>query len=204
VIDWREWHAAYDDPKSWVSLRLTAVREQVAAALSAALPGPIRVLSLCAGQGRDLLEVLPDHPRRSDVSAVLVELDPLLAPSPVPGVSVRIGDAGLVSTYADAAPADVLLLCGIFGNVSEADIRRTAHAAGSLTAEGATVIWTRHREPPDLVPRVCAWFEEAGFSRVWVSDVDAPYGIGVHRRTAPALPLAPHTRLFTFDGEPVS
>ena len=203
MIDWREWHAAYDDPESWVSQRLAAVQEQVAAALSAAPPGPIRVLSLCAGQGRDLLEVLPTHPRRSDVSAVLVELDPALAPAPAPGVSVRVGDAGLVDGYADAAPADLLMLCGIFGNVSEVDIARTVRAAGGLTASGGAVIWTRHRDPPDLVPQVCSWFEEAGFSRVWVSDVDAPYGIGVHRRTAPPAPLAPGTRLFTFNGEPV-
>jgi hypothetical protein len=197
VIDWREWHAAYDDPGSWMSQRLAAVQEQVGLALSAAPPGPIRVLSLCAGQGRDLLEVLPDHPRRPDVTAVLVELDPALAPSPVSGVSVRVGDAGLVSTYADAFPADVLMLCGIFGNVSEADIARTVRAAGGLTAAGGVAIWTRHRDPPDLVPQVCSWFEEAGFDRVWVSPVDAPYGVGVHRRTAPTAPLAA-TRLFTF------
>jgi hypothetical protein len=33
------------------------------------------VISLCAGQGRDLLGVLADHPRREDVRARLVELD---------------------------------------------------------------------------------------------------------------------------------
>lgn len=186
-----------------LTLRLVEMQRQVRAALDAAPPGPVRVLSLCAGQGRDLLEVLPDHPRRSDVSAVLVELDPrnvATARAAASGldVTVRQADAALVDGYADAAPADVLMLCGIFGNISAADIERTVHGAGSLTAPGGTVIWTRHREPPDLMPRICGWFEEAGFTRVWVSPTDAPYGIGVHRRTAPTAPPVPSARLFSF------
>jgi hypothetical protein len=200
VIEWREWHQAYDDPGSSLSLRLAAVREQVSSALSAAPAGVVRVLSLCAGQGRDLLGVLPTHPRRADVRAVLVELDPDLAPPSGPGVSVRVGDAGLVSGYADAFPAEVLMLCGIFGNISEADIRRTVRAAGGLTAEGGVVIWTRHREEPDLFPRVCGWFEEAGFAPVFVSAPSSPFGLAVHRRVGPPIPVAPGTRLFTFDG----
>jgi hypothetical protein len=200
--DWLAWHNAYEKEGSDLSLRLVEVQRQVRAALDAAPPGPVRVLSLCAGQGRDLLEVLPDHPRRTDVSAVLVELDPrnvaTARAADADGVEVRQADAALVDGYADAAPADVLMLCGIFGNVSAADIEWTVYGAGSLTAQGGTVIWTRHREPPDLVPRICEWFEEAGFAPVWVSPVDAPYGIGVHRRTVPTAPLASDTRLFTF------
>ena len=68
-------------------------------------------------------------------------------------VEVRAADASRVANYADALPADVLLLCGIFGNVSEDDIQRTAQAAPALCAAGATVIWTRHRRAPDLTPR---------------------------------------------------
>jgi hypothetical protein len=42
-------------------------------------------------------------------------------------------------------PADVLLLCGIFGNVSDGDIRRTVQAVPALCRAGATVIWARPR-----------------------------------------------------------
>jgi hypothetical protein len=52
------------------------VQAMVADALERVPPGPVRVVSLCAGQGRDLLGVLADHPRRGDVTARLVELDP--------------------------------------------------------------------------------------------------------------------------------
>ena len=77
-----------------------------------------------------------------------------------------MADASLVASFADALPADVLLLCGIFGNVSDRDIERTVQAAPALCRTGATVIWTRHRRPPDLTPQVRAWFTESGFEEV--------------------------------------
>jgi hypothetical protein len=100
----------------------------------------------------------------------------------------------------------VLLLCGIFGNVSDSDIGRTVAATPALCAPGGTVIWTRGRRPPDLTPRVREWFAAAGFAEV---AFEAPetgstqIGVGVHRR--PADPArhsqpagAPGGRLFTF------
>src|SRR5262249_13116556 len=86
-----------------------------------------------------------------------------------------------VGNYADVLPADVLLLCGIFGNVSEGDIQRTAQAAPALCAPGATVIWTRHRRPPDLTPRIRAWFRASGFDEVAFDtpDTKALTGVGV-------------------------
>ncbi len=156
------WHAAYDDPGSSLRARLKLVEQHVAAALDRAPAGPIRLVSLCAGQGRDVIETLAGHPRRDDVSAVLVEADPAnvawardaATVAGLPRVEVREADASQVASFADALPADVLLLCGIFGNVSAADIERTITAAPALCAPGATVIWTRHRREPDLTPQI--------------------------------------------------
>jgi len=77
--DWRAWHDAYDDPGSSLAQRLGVVQTRIAAALDAAPPGPLRAVSMCAGQGRDLIPVLASHPRGRDVTARLVELDPGLA-----------------------------------------------------------------------------------------------------------------------------
>src|SRR5256885_1190677 len=74
--DWYAWQGDYDVPGSVIALRLTAVQERIAAALDGFPAGPVTVLSLCAGQGRDLLGVLAGHPRRDGVTARLVELDP--------------------------------------------------------------------------------------------------------------------------------
>ena len=155
----------------------------------------MRLVSLCAGQGLDVLGVLPGHPRGPQVSAVLVEFDPQNAAlarqgaeqAGLPQVEVRQADAARVANYADALPADVLLLCGIFGNVSDADIQRTAQAAPALCAPGATVIWTRHRRPPDLTPQIRAWFQASGFEEVAFDTpgTEALTGVGVGRLTVP-------------------
>ena len=135
--DWVAWHEAYDDPSSSLSARLRRVRWHLSRALDQAPDGPVRLVSLCAGQGHDVLGVLPGHPRREDVRALLVESDARnaglarrrAAAAGLPRVEVRQADASRVGSFADALPADVLLLCGIFGNVSDQDIRRTIEAA---------------------------------------------------------------------------
>ncbi len=206
--DWARWHEAYDDPASALSTRLALVRAHMSIALANAPAGPIRVVSLCAGQGHDVIGTLPGHPRRDDVSALLVERDPRnarlardrAAAAGLANVRVREADAGNVADYADALPADVLLLCGIFGNVSDDDIRRTADAAAAMCAAGGTVIWTRHRRPPDLTGEIRSWFAAAGFDEV---AFDSPptatlTGVGVQRLPAPASPPLPAGRLFTF------
>jgi hypothetical protein len=201
-MDWRAWHAKYDVPGSELSRRLEVVQEQVRAALDRAPAGPVPVISLCAGQGRDLLDVLEDHPRRADVHARLVELDPELAAAArerAPRqVEVVTGDASLTDHYAGMVPAELVLLCGIFGNSSAADIKRTVDASPQLCRTSGTVIWTRHREEPDLAPTICEWFETRGFERVWLSDRDAGFGVGVHRFTGVPEPLVTGQSLFSF------
>jgi hypothetical protein len=202
------WHAGYDDPSSPLSARLERVRAHLSSALDSAPTGEIRLVSLCAGQGRDVIGVLPAHPRRSDVRAVLVEADRdnalaargLAAAAGLPQVEVREADASLVDSFADILPAGILLLCGIFGNVSDADIRRTALAAPALCSPGATVIWTRHRRPPDLTPRIRAWFAAGGFAEVAFDAMDTATltGIGVGRLRRPATVPLPDWPLFTF------
>lgn len=206
--DWARWHDAYDDPASALSTRLVLVQAHLSIALALAPAGPIRVVSLCAGQGRDVIGVLPGHPRRDDVSALLVEHDPRNAgvardraeAAGLANITVRAADAGIAADYADALPADVLLLCGIFGNVSDEDILRTAGAAAVMCSAGGTVIWTRHRRPPDLTGEIRSWFAAAGFDEV---AFDAPAtatltGVGVHRLPAEVSGQLPAGRLFTF------
>jgi hypothetical protein len=206
--NWVEWHDAYDDPSSALSARLERVRAHLARALDDAPAGEIRLVSLCAGQGRDVIGVLPWHPRRDDVRALLVEIDPRNAENAgkgadaadLPAVQVRQADAGLVASYADYLPAHVLLLCGIFGNVSDSDIERTAAAAPALCVPGATVIWTRHRREPDLTPKIRAWFAEAGFAELAFDEVGGSsltsVGAGRLSRVAEAGP--PDQLLFSF------
>jgi hypothetical protein len=203
--DWVQWHSGYADPGSVLARRLAAVQQQIRAALDAAPAGPISVMSTCAGEGRDLLAVLADHPRAADVSARLVELDPVLcerARATAAGLPSRVevvmADAGWTDAYVGAAPAQVALFCGVFGNISDVDIAATVAAAPSFVVPGGVVIWTRHRREPDLVPRMLEWFDSAGFEPLFVSPPDVGFGVGAHRLVGASRPLVAGQRLFAF------
>lgn len=204
--DWRAWHKAYDNPDSTLPERLTVVQERIAAALDAAPAGPLRLISMCAGQGRDVIPVLAGHPRGRDVTARLVELDPQLAEVARQGaaaaglgqVEVMTGDAGVTSAYTSLIPADIVLVCGVFGNISEADIERTIGCCAWLSAGGATVIWTRARGEPDLIPQICDWFAGHGFELLWLSGSEKKFGVGAHRFTGQSQPRGAAVRMFTF------
>ena len=206
--DWLAWHASYDEPGSALQRRLAVVQGHVSAALAACPPGPIRVVSMCAGQGRDLLGPLADHPRRDDVTARLVELDgrnvararAAVSAAGLDGVEVVQGDASPTDAYEGAVPTDVVLACGVFGNVSDDDVRTTIDGLSMLCAVGATVVWTRHPREPSLLPAIDGWFRAAGFELVAL-DVDAEgrrFGVGMHRLAVEPAPFRQGIRLFTF------
>jgi len=184
--DWIAWHTSYADPGSSLARRLEVVRRRIGETLDASV-GRVSILSLCAGDGRDLLPALAMRPQLM-ATATLVELDPQLAAtanqvgSLIPGVDVRHGDAGDVSVYADVLPVDLLLLCGIFGNVSTADVERIVAAVPTMLADGGTVIWTRGwLSHEDLRPAIRRWFTEAGLIEVAFDGPPERFGVGVAR-----------------------
>jgi hypothetical protein len=211
--DWHEWYRDYDDPASSLSQRLAVVRSQLASLLEAAAPGPVRLLSLCAGDGRDTLPVIAAAPGLS-VSAVLVDLDAGLADSArqsaaglrLARVDVRTADAGDTSCAAGGVPADVVMACGIFGNITDADIARTVDTLPSMLAPGGAVVWTRgHRVPgdptssPDPAELVRSRFATAGFDEVaFVRPEERSFRVGVHRWPGPSPDFRPGVRMFTF------
>jgi Putative methyltransferase len=208
--DWETWHRDYEDPGSALTQRLAAVQGQIRAALDAAPPGPLHAISLCAGQGRDLIGVLARHPRRADVVARLVELDPRIAAvarqaaqaAGLSQVEVVTGDAALTDQYAGLVPAYLVLACGMFGNMTEDNVQRMVGYCAQLCARGGTVVWTRGRWAPDLVPQICDWFAARGFEPLWVSDPAAGWGAAAHRFTGTPAPLEPAARMFTFTSHP--
>jgi hypothetical protein len=207
--DWVAWHAPYDDPLSALSERLALVQGHFRGALDRCPPGPITVISMCGGQGRDVIGVLAEHGRRHDVRVTVVERDSgnitvasdAAARAGLTGIDVVEADAGLSDAYRTAVPAAIVLACGVFGNISDDDIARTVAALPGLCAAGATVIWTRHRRSPDLTPTVRRWFEEAGFAEIGFDDPERHFiGVGAHRLVARPRPFVPGQRLFDFVG----
>jgi len=203
--DYERWHARYDDPGSDLSWRLGVVRGHLRDALDGR-PGPVRALSLCAGDGRDLLGVLAERDDAARVRAVLVEVHPAIAARArvaaegvAADVEVRVADAGHTDAWADAVPAELVLLVGIMGNIADAELARTIAAAPALCAPGATLVWTRGRWAGDRNDLVRARFAAAGFAELAydVLDEDSLPAVGAVRYDGPPVPLAPG-RLFTF------
>jgi hypothetical protein len=206
-VDWDGWHAAYEQADSPLAQRLALVQQQVSAALDRAPAGQIRAISVCAGQGHDLIGVLARHPRRDDVSARLVELDEhnvararrAAEQAALERIEIVQADASRTDPYDGAVPADLVLVCGVLGNISSADVLNTIEKISMLCAPGATLIWTRHRNPPDLVPTIRATLARAGFEPL--AFTEAPnFGVGADRLTAEPAPFHSGVRLFEFIG----
>ena len=204
MTDWERWHEGYDEG-SPLHARLVCVQERIRELLDRSAEGPIRIVSVCAGQGRDLLPVVAGHPRREDVKARLVELDPRnvsatreAARAQSLAVEIVEGDAALLSAYEGAVPAEVVLACGVFGNIGDGDVERTIAHLPMLCAARAAVVWTRGPSEPDLRPAIRGWFAEHGFEEEFFRAEPAAWGVGMHRLAAAPKQLDPALRLFTF------
>ena len=205
--DWVAWHAAYDDPRSGLSGRLRTVQQQIDRWLDRRDEESLRVISVCAGQGHDILGVLAARRDAARVRARLVELDAdnvararlAVQRAGLSGVEIVQGDAGDLSSYAGAVPADLVLMAGVFGNISDEQVHATITALPQLCAAGASVIWTRGaREGEDVRPRIRAWLGEAGFAEDFLTPDAVALTVGVHRLSADPVPLGAGGPLFTF------
>jgi hypothetical protein len=203
--DWYQWHAPYDALDSIQTDRLAVVQEALAAYLNTAPAGELRAISVCAGQGRDLLPILIDHDRGGDVSATMLELDELnasflhgaLGSTGLTKVAVTVADAGLSDAYLGVAPADLLVMCGVFANIDRSSAGSTVAALPALCSPGAVVVWSSYGEPYADLDAVIDLFESGDFERVSLVRTDE-FAVMAHRFTGATAPLEAGRRLFRF------
>lgn len=204
---WQAWHDPYTDPRSPLSRRLRLVQQHIANWLDERPDEDVTIVSACAGQGHDLLGVLSARPDSSRVRATLVELDQgnvavareAARAAHLDHVEVLCADAGLLEVYLGLVPADLVLLAGIFGNISDTDVQRTVAALPQMCAPGATVMWTRSRRSPDLTPQLRRWFSLTGYvEEAFDAPDDVLFSVGVHRLVDAPQPMREEGRLFQF------
>jgi hypothetical protein len=209
--DWYEWHDTYEDADSTLARRLTVIQGWLRQAVDQLPAGPVRLISVVAGQARDIEGVLRDHPRAGDVSGRIVELDPRntdvarKALSRIAGdrIEVVTGDAGQADAYLGATPAEILLVVGLFGNIADADVERTIRLLPGFAARGAYVVWSRggaREGVADLNPTARRWFAEAGFTELEHTYIDGRQGLGFHRFDGTPAPFPAGEKLFEFTG----
>ncbi len=191
--DWTEWHRHYSDASLTQRLQLT--HEQLRGALADAPVDSdevVRLVSVCAGEGRDVLPVLASHAVERRVRGLLLEQDQTVAARAestiaslkLRDVEVRIADAGSLDTFAKIGPVDLLVASGVFGNITMADTRRTVAALPGLLAPRGVVVWTRSRraEGHDRSAEVQSYFLEHGFTELSSAITrDGSFRVAVHR-----------------------
>jgi hypothetical protein len=208
VTDWLAWHDAYDDPSSSLARRLGVVRRRLGEVLDAPTDERRQLLSLCAGDGRDVIPVLAARASRQSLSALLVERDEALArraresasSAGLDAVEVRCADAGDPASFDDVLPVDVLLLCGIFGNIEHTHAKDLIDVVPHLLAKRGYVIWTRGGSDPDRRPEVRHWFRDAGLAEISFDGAPEPFGVGLNQLTSapPATKPQLPSRIFSF------
>ena len=211
-MDWVQWHDGYD---IWPPLqaRLRAVREHISNALLACPVGSIQVVSLCAGDGRDLIGVLPEHSRRRDVSALLIEASAdLVARGEAATAQFDLGshvcfvreDATQSSTYLEVGPPDLVVAAGVFGNLLDGEVRRLIFSLRRLCKPGGFVVWTRNLIELDgerATALIRDLFREAQFEEM-ASTRTSPgaFAVATHAFRGNPDPLVPGTKMFEFTG----
>lgn len=207
--DWFAWHDNYRT-RPRMRQRLQIVREYLVTCLNACPPGKIQVISVCAGDSRDLTGTLYDHPRTADVQARLVELDERLvecgrtaAESAGLGEQLQFiqGDATISSVYEGAVPADIVLLCGVIGNIPEEELPRLMESLAYFCKPEAFVIWTRDLfdDGENRLALVRELLQKSGFEEVnFRMTLTGNMGVGTHRYLGQTLPLPKDKQLFVF------
>jgi Putative methyltransferase len=169
--DWLTWYQGYGTSPDRQA-RLRFVQSHISRCLGSCPPGAIGVISICAGDARDLIGVLSAHQRAGDVTACLVENnEKLVARGSAAIESANLGgiltyvvtDATLFSAYASVRPATLTIAAGVLGNLRPTEVSRLIEGLPSLCRPGGFVIWTRHRlynDGPAALPRIRNLFRE--------------------------------------------
>ena len=186
---WEQWHEDYERPDSPLARRLVVVQAYLRTALDAFGAPPV-VLSLCSGDGRDVIGVMAGG-QGVIGRAVLVEKDPGLGERArraagdhrLANLEVRCQDAGTVTSFGDVIPVDVLLLCGVFGNIPRPTVKSVIGLIPELVRAGGYVIWTRGGSQPDRRPEIRSWMRSAGLEEIAFTGDPEPFGVGLNRLT---------------------
>lgn len=206
--DWLEWHSPYADYNSPLSRRLRVVKRLLHHALTGSHSIEPKIVSICAGQGADVIEVLAELPESVLPEARLIELDPRNVQAArrkaeqlgvADRVDVRQGDAASLEMYDGIAPADVVLACGVFGNISDEDVYSTIDSLPQLCKHEAKLIWTRSRREPDFTPSIRSYLLDGGFVELeFVAPEDVEFSVGYNRFEGDPKAIDPTGHMFEF------
>jgi non-ribosomal peptide synthetase component F/acyl carrier protein len=209
---WSNWHKNYEvSPR--LKARLQLVQGQIDGVLIAAPPGPIRILSICAGDGRDLLGLRPDHSRRPDIVAYLVDNDsPSLERGRREAAQIQFpgqlhfleADATQNRSYQDLGHFDLVLISGLLGHLRPEGVTSLLTGLPMLCRHNGWVLWNRHlvlNQGSRQVPTIRQCLAETGFSEIHFQMTDPQgFAVSLAQFRGTSQPLPPEGTLFEFVG----
>src|SRR5690606_15461460 len=187
LINWQKWHDKYKSDDN-LKNRLLAVQKAIKSCLPKDNNEIYTILDLGAGDGRDIAEALKNYPKPANIQGLLVEIDEVLAAqamqamqnAELTNLKVIVGDASSIKNSASTVPVDLVLLCGIVGNISDEDVEKAIKALPMLLKPGGKVIWTRNRREPDKTPVIRELLKSNDLDEVqYIAAENSIYGIGV-------------------------
>ena len=207
AIDWKGWHAIYDRP-SGANSRLLAVQNAVSECLTLLPAGPVKLLSIFAGDGRDIIPVVAESVRRNEVNCQFIEINEALVRAgrqraEEHGMSDKMqfkcADATSAQSYTGSVPVDCVLASGVFGNLLPEDVLRCIKALTGMLKTGGFLVWTRSRcaGSGELgIARIQAALQDQGFVER-ISGGPAKFLVASHQFLGKTTQLV-ESRLFTF------
>jgi hypothetical protein len=208
IGNWSSWHDEYENPDSELNARKRAVQTHVVAVVEACAPGPVTVVSICGGQGREVIGALENHPRRGDVGGRIVELDEANSGfarewarrAGLDKLEVVTGDASASDSYAGLPPVDLVVISGVFGHIDRADRQRLFDFLRQICREGASVVWTYFNRYEQWTAELREDLTDRQFAEESVEVLDGDYAfvIGRNRFAGATEPFTQGMSLFTF------
>jgi SAM-dependent methyltransferase len=209
IDSWNEWHGEYDDPDSELAGRMRGVQRAIDQVVTDCPAGPIQVVSICGGQGRDLVGALAAHPRRDDVRVRMVELDPdnvafarrTAAEAGIEGFEVVEGDAGASDAYAGLPLADLVVVAGLFGHLDDDDQVRLIAFLRQICREDGVVVWTFFQRARRRTEKLRRFFVDGGFEEVAFEVLPGEeyrFTVASSRHEGPVQPFEAGRSVFTF------
>ncbi len=212
-MDWAEWHKRYESVPS-LQERLAVVCEEISLAISATRTKPVRILSICSGDGRDVILSTAASKLRKSISGVLIELNPDLVArgrstikefSLQEEISFQCSDATKSETYRSIAPAHIVVLSGVFGNLKYEDVGLLIDSLRSLCEPKARVIWTRNLnefgDGETVVGGIKKLFANVNFTEAsYTKTPSGVFAVGTHVYEGETLNLPARPVLFRFSG----
>jgi hypothetical protein len=109
-------------------------------------------------------------------------------------------DATTFATYCDLTPADVVLLCGVWGHVPPHQRPALVRACQSLCKPSGVVIWTRGvRQGTERFEAIRALFANPLWEEIRaIISPDAKWAVATHRYLGPPTPLPLAGQIFQF------